>query len=607
MRIKQLLLISFLVFCSIGAFAQRGQDLQLADQYAADGEYEKAAELYRQIYDRTPNDYVYNAYLKCLLDMKNPEQAEKMVRKQIKKNPNEAAFLVDLGFVYASQGLMEKATEQYDKAVKSTGREQQELMRTAGRFIYFREVDRAIEVYKKGKENFRGSNSFAFELAELYAAKRDFSSMINEYFVALEESASYLTMIENNLQLRLNNDTDNKGYELLRQALLRKIQKGSDRGVFTELFLWYYIQQKDFENAFIQAKSLDMRNREDGNRIMDLADLALSNEQYNAAVLCAQYIIGKGDQHPYYMAARMKLLDAMNLKITRGVGFSMADILALEADYQKTLAELGRSYNTMPLYLGLAHLQAFYLGKAEQAQALLEEAVQIPGVKPSSMAECKLELADILLFRNDIWEATLLYSQVDKAFKEDPLGQEAKFRNARLSFYNGEFEWALAQLDVLKSATSQLIANDAIALSLIITDNTAFDTTTDALMLYAHADLLSYQNKDSSALVLLDSIQKTFPGHPLDDDALYKKYVIYKKQGKVDLCASTLQKVLIDYATGVLADDALYHLALLQETALNDPSKAMELYQKLLTNYPASSFVVDARRRYRALRGDQLN
>ena len=409
------------------------------------------------------------------------------------------------------------------------------------------------------------------------------------------------------MQLRLSNDADNNTYDLLRQALLRKIQKGSDRGVFTELFLWYYIQLKDFDNAFTQAKSLDMRYREDGGRIMDLADLAMANEQYNAAVQCCQYLISKGDRHPFYMSARMKLLDAMKRKITTGIGYTTSDLLSLESDYRKTLDELGRSYNTMPLYLGLAHLQAFYLGKPDQAQSLLEEAVKIPGVKPSSMAECKLELADILLFRNDIWEATLLYSQVEKAFKEDPLGQEAKFRNARLSFYNGEFEWALAQLDVLKSATSQLISNDAIALGLIITDNTAFDTTTDALMLYARADLLAYQNKDSSALILLDSILKAFPGHPMDDDAIYKQYTIFKKQGKLQQCAAALQKLLIDYPTGVLADDAMYHLALLQENAFNDPAKAMDLYQKLLTNYPSSSFVVDARRRFRALRGDQLN
>lgn len=604
---NRLLLFFVFMLLTIGTFAQIGQDLQLADQYAADGEFEKAAELYKEIYEHSPNDYVYNAYLKCLIDMKSGEQAEKLVRKQIKRNPEDASFLVDLGFVYASQGQAQKATEQFDKALKNTGREQQELVRTAGRFIYFRDIDRAIEVYKKGKEKFRGGSSFAFELAELYAAKRDYAGMIGEYFEALEENADYLTTVENNLQLRLTNDADNNTYDLLRQALLRRIQKGADRGVFTELFLWYYIQLKDFENAFVQAKSLDMRNREDGGRILELADLAMSNEQYNAAVQCCQYLVGKGDRHPYYMSARMKLLDAMKRKITTGIGYTAADLLSLESDYQKTLDELGRSYNTMPLYLGLAHLQAFYLGKPDQAQTLLEEAVKIPGVKPSSMAECKLELADILLFRNDIWEATLLYSQVEKAFKEDPLGQEAKFRNARLSFYNGEFEWALAQLDVLKSATSQLISNDAIALGLIITDNTAFDTTTDALMLYARAELLAYQNKDSSALLLLDSLLKVFPGHPMDDDAIYKQYIIYKKQGKLQQCVAALQKLLIDYPTGVLADDAMYHLALLQENALNDPAKAMELYQKILTNYPSSSFVVDARRRFRALRGDQLN
>jgi len=45
-------------------------------------------------------------------------------------------------------------------------------------------------------------------------------------------------------------------------------------------------------------------------------------------------------------------------------------------------------------------------------------------------------------------------------------------------------------------------------------------------------------------------------------------------------------------------------LARLNENQLNDQDKAMELYQRLLIDYPASLFAVESRKRFRILRGD---
>jgi TolA-binding protein len=56
-----------------------------------------------------------------------------------------------------------------------------------------------------------------------------------------------------------------------------------------------------------------------------------------------------------------------------------------------------------------------------------------------------------------------------------------------------------------------------------------------------------------------------------------------------------------------LGDDALFSLASLEESYLKDNEKAKQHYQELLTKYPGSLYTVEARKRFRKLRGDNLN
>jgi len=282
-------------------------------------------------------------------------------------------------------------------------------------------------------------------------------------------------------------------------------------------------------------------------------------------------------------------------------------LLKLEKDYKATLAELGRSARTASLVRGLSHLYAFYLDQPDSAINDLEDAILFPGISKTSKAECKLELGDVYLFTGNVWDSDLLYKQIDKDFKNDPLGQEAKYRAARLDYFRGDFLWAQAQLDVLKTATSQLIANDALSLSLLISDNIGLDSTTDALMLFSRADLLAYRNKTDDALLTLDTLLKDYPDHSLVDDAWFKQAQIMDMRRNWTSVDSLYAKIVTYDSTSVLADDALFRRAELYENKLNNKQKAMELYENLLTKYPGSLFAVEARKRYRTLRGDTFN
>lgn len=603
--IKNIIFFLF-IFISTNISAQSPQDRQLADQFLNNAEYEKAAQLYDKLMDRDPFG-TYPQYLRCLLALKDYETAEKLVKKIIKKQPDNPSYLVDLGFIYSSKGDPDKSKQQYEKAIKSIKPDQGQITSLANAFLMRQELDYALQVYLEGKKLLRGNYSFYFETAEIYYQKGDFSKMADEYLNSVAENPMLQQNVLNILQARVGYDPDNSRTDFLRTALLRRIQKNPDQTEFSEMLIWLFIQQKDFESAFIQAKALDKREKEDSGRVFNIGTMAVSNLNYDAALKCFQFIIDKGFNNVNYVAARMEFLNTLNKKVTESNIYANADLLKLEKDYKSTLAELGKTARTASLVRGLAHLRAFYLDQSDSAIADLEDAIVFPGISKTTQAECKLELGDIYLFTGNVWDSDLLFKQVEKDFKNDPLAQEAKFRGARLDYFRGDFQWAQAQLDVLKSATSQLIANDALALSLLISDNMGLDSTTDALLLYSHADLLAYRNKTNEALLTLDTLLKNFPGHSLVDDAWYKQAQIMDMRRNWHAEDSLYEKIISYDSTSVIADDALFHRAELHENKLNDKPKAMELYEDLLVKYPGSLFVVEARKRYRSLRGDTVN
>lgn len=586
--------------------AQTNTDLQLAQQFYDNKEFDKALDYYEKLYNKVSSEEFYTPYLNCLLELKEFKTAEKVIKKQIKRNPERPDLFIDLGTVYERAEDSGKAKNTWELAIKSIKHDDQVFI-VAKAFIAIKQYDYAILTYLRGRKMSENDYPFSFELADVYAIKGDKMAMINEYLDVLESQDSYIQSVQNALQTSFGNEADSKQNELLKGELLKRIAKNPDKTILSELLIWMQIQQKDFEGAFIQAKALDKRKKEDGNRIMNLAKLCTQNESYDVAVKAYQYVISKGPDNFFYANARMELLDVSYQKIVLKGNYNLIDLTELEKNYQITITELGKSANTAPLLKKLAHLQAFYLNKPADAITLLEEAISLPQLALPIQAECKLELADILLMTGDIWEASLRYSQVEKSFKYDAIGQEAKFRNARISYYTGDFMWAQAQLDVLKGATAKLIANDAMDLSLLISDALAIDTNVAPLMIFSRADLLAFQNKDEQAKITLDSINTLYPNHALADDILYRKAQIELKHARYTEAAAYYDTIVKNYGDDILGDDALFKLAGLNENQFKNLDKAKELYQQLLIKYPGSLYVVEARKRFRKLRGDSFN
>ena len=605
---KLLFLILFALMVGISSTTHaQSSDEQIAFEYFQNHDYDKAVVLYEKLYNKNPQQSIYTYYLYCLTELRDFNTAEKIIKKEIKRNPDSPFYVVDLGYLYKQQNQADKAKLQYEKAIKSLSPNQGVISTTANAFHQKRELDFALETYLQGKKLMKGQYAFHFELAEIYFQKQEFQKMLDEYFDAVGESEVYRSNVQNLLQNKLaSGDDSGERKNMVKNSLLRRIQKDADKVVFIELLTWYFIQQKDFDGALTQAKALDKRFNEEGGRIMQIGDLSASNMDYDVAIKAYQYVIQKGPSSNQYVFARGNLLNTLSTKITKNNNYTSKDLSDLEKDYFTAVNELGKTIQTAPLIKGLAHFEAFYLNKADSAENLLTELITMQGISGQFKGECKLELGDILLFKGDIWESTLLYSQVDLDFKQGPLGQEAKFRNAKWYYYKGEFAYAQSMLDILKAATSDLISNDALDLSLLISDNLE-DSINDPLSLYSQADLLLYQNKIDEAWTTMDTLVKRFPSSTLIPNVSFQKAKILKRRNKYSEAIEYLQSIVDKFSYGILADDALFDMAGIYENQTKDSKKAMELYQQLIVKFPASLYTTEARKRFRNLRGDILN
>jgi tetratricopeptide (TPR) repeat protein len=592
------LLIIFFMFSAAGQ-----QKYRLAIEYYNSGEYEKAAQIYESLYKESPNNKSYfNWYIQCLIDLKEYENAGRITQAELKKNPNDVSLYVTYGNLLERQGFIDKANAEYRKAINNLNPDPTNITNLANNFTNLAKYDLAIETFLKGEKLSNVENLYVYNLADLYRRQGDVKNMIKYYLITVEKEPSSAN-IQTSFQRFLSEDD----YPELQKQLYQKIQEKTDIPHYGELLQWTFTQKKEYDKALRQAKALDRQFEENGNRVFNLADVAYKDKDYNTAIDAYQYIVNNhGRNTSFYLDSKRGLLNSKKAKVTENFNYSKEDLLVLKMEYVSFLNELGRNTQTAPLMQEFADFEALYVNELDTAIMILEELRNFGGLPPDAIAKAKLSLGDYYLMNGDRWEASLLFSQVDKDFKEGQIGEYARERNARLSYYAGDFEWSQEQFKILKGATSKLISNDAIDMSVFILDNLGMDTTEVTLQMFAQAELLTFQNKYIEAIQKLDSIKILFPEHSLDDDVLYTKAQIYKKQRRTAEMIEMYQTIIEKFPEEIRADNAIFELAELYETKLNEPEKAKVLYEKLFVDYSSSTFAVEARKRFRILRGDEL-
>jgi len=636
-KFKNLIFNTILLFgCVQTSFAQETQEILIANEYLLKGEKSKALAAYQQLSGNPQNSSaIHLNYLNLLIEMAKYKQAEDYVEKLIRKN-DQINYRLDLGIVYLRAGELPKADKYLKTIIKANTQDPYRAKMISDYLAGKNLIDYSLYALEQTRLASNNSHLFTLEMANLFRMQGRRDEMVNEYLDYVTQTPANAEYIKNLMQLLL---TKPEELESLERLLTSRIQKSRESEIYSDLLIWVNLQQKNFYGAFVQARAYDKRFHKEQSKTLEIAQIALNNKDYTNADRSFTFVTKEFANTPNYLPAQLGLIKTHEAKVKRSFPVNRDSVRYLIGQFDQFRKRYPDHPTSYEAKLSEALLHAYYLNEMDSAVTNINELIASSKTPPQLRNLAKMELGDIYLLKEEPWEATLLYSQVEKSQRETLLGYEAKLRNAKLSYYKGDFRLAQEHLDILKQATTREIANDAMDLSMKIKENTIADTIGLSLKQFAHIEFLIQQSQlekamkqisyfqegkvlikqaeafrygiiDANTLVETDGeyIWVTLPpsmiNKPIRDDLYWLQANLKMKQGKFGEAIIMLEKILTEFPEDILADDAYYLKADIYETQLKDKEKAMEFYREFLNKFPGSVYAAEARKRFRNLRGD---
>ena len=600
---------SFCLLLSIQfCLAQNQAQIQLANEYLSKGDKKKAVDIFRELSRDDVNiPFIHNNYMDVMLDLGAYDDAQIYLKKISKKEPANIQYKLDLGIVYVRAGDLGKGDKHFKELI-AENKGNIQITKMMADYLTSRSLNEyAVQTLLESRKDLRNPYMFCLELAMLYRIQGQREKMVQEYLNYVTTNSGNVQYVKNVMQALL---TKPEELESLEKILYDRIQKEPDVEVYSDLLIWVTMQRKNFYASFIQARAYDKRYKKEGEKCMEVARVSLDNNDYATAAKVYRYVVREYVGSPNYLLARLGLIHTREARLRNTFPVHPDSVKTLISDYKKFINQYPENNNALTALRSEALLFANYLDEKDSAILILNKLVANPRTSVYLRSKAKLDLGDIYLTRGESWESTLLYSQVEKTQKESPIGYEAKLKNAKLSYYNGDFRLAQEHLDILKEATTREIANDAMDLSIRIKENIAFDSVGLALKEYASIELLLYQNKIDEALEKIIMLKEgkidsiTFSNQTILDDVYWLEANIRLKRSEFLEAIDLLQKVIDQFGEDILVDDAYFLQGEIYERYLKNNEKAMEIYREFLNKYPGSVYAAEARKRFRLLRGD---
>ena len=587
-----------LILCLFISSILYAQNATLAKDYFQKGEYEKALVEYKKLYAQSSSNITYiNQIISTHQQLEQYDEAERFLL-ELMERVKYPAFIVELGYNYQLKNDTQKANENYQKAIAFIDKKASHVFGIARSFQNHSLLNEAVISYEKAAA-LNPDFNFNVQLAQIYGEQGNIEKMFNSYLNFAESNPVVVRDIKRAINDFINEHDENENNVLFRKLLLKKMQQEPNI-LWNELLSWLFIQQKDFKKAFTQEKAIYKRQPESLSKIEEIGLMAASENENEIARTIFSYVIETAQDTETKLDAYQKIIQ-IDLKES-----SKSNYGAIKNKYLELLESFGNQSETLELQISYAHFLAFYLNETEAATQFLENSLKLP-LAAIEKAQVKLELGDILVLQEKFNRALIYYTQIQRNLKNSTISQEARFKVAKASYYKGDFKWAESQLKILKASTSQLIANDALDLKLLISDNKYEDSLQTALKRYAKSDLLAFQNRNDEAIGLLDKILDEHKTEPIIPQALFKQAELFELNGSLEKAKVNYDLIIKNYRDGILIDDALFRLAKIYEKELNGSEKAKVLYEQIIFNHADSIYFVESRKRFRALRGDAIN
>ncbi len=567
----------------------------MAESYFREGAYEKASQLFETLEKNNPfNTRYLKRLITCYQETNNYNRAAEHLQKKLLDNPSQQYLRIEIGYNFERQKKSILAKKEYDSAIEAIDLNPS-LGGIMGRMFQQNNLlNYAIAAYSKAMKLNKNS-SYEFQIAQIYGEKGEFEKMFEFYIALIDKNESYLNGVQRYVGKYISNDALNNNNIAFKKALLKK-SISNPKNVWNELLSWLFTKQKEYKKALIQEKALFNRDPNYIETMFRLGKIAFENNNTKTAKECFEFILEKTNFIEEQLTAELFLLKIMTKNAEK----------EYSSFFEKVLQKYGVNRNTLEIQLEFANYLTFKKNNPVEAIKVLEKAITLSSSKFKT-AEIKLKLGEVLVFTGRFNKALLYFSQVQTQLKNHPLAQEARFKVAQTSYFKGDFKWAKSQLKILKGSTTQLIANDAVDLFLIISDNEPKDSIPSGLIDFAKADLLAYQNKNIEAISTYNKILEKYQGQTIEDEAMFNQASIYLKEKQYNKAIGNLLKIISINVDGILVDDSYYLLAEIYKNNIKDYQKASEYYQKIIFDKPSSIYLVNARKKYRELRGDVIN
>ena len=592
----------FFLLCKGWVYAQSETDIQLAQHYFLNNEFSKAQVYYEKLYNSDPSKVFFNRYLDCFVNLKDTKGAEKLFKKHLSLHPDDVFLALQFYFFYTSNGETEKAKKIKQDLQKKKFYDSKVFEDFIAQLIKKKEFEwakQSIEAMQKTIQNY----PFELLLGELYKAQGDLAQALNQWLKGLAKFPNFKEKVQQDIGASFDFTEESEDLALIQQSFVLASQEDPENPVYTEMLIWFFLQNRNFDAAYQQVVSYEKRFFGDGYYLLEFGKTCLENDDFHLASSAFKQVIEEG--YNRLKEAERWLLKTYFLQITKARKFTPKEMEEVIQAYEKVLDMTPNVNLRSDMLLEFTEILGFYAGKASQAIALLEKQFESAGLTDINKAKAKMKLADLYVLVGRIWDASIYYMQLDEAFKFEAIGNEAKFKNARVFYFDAEFDYAQAQLDVLKQATSKLISNDAMQLSLMLLENYGLDSNYEAMSAYAKCDLLITQHKFAEAFVGLDSILLSFPEVELSDEIFFLKGKAYESQGDWPMAITMYGELVSKDANSILADDALYRMGSIAQEQLKKSEEAQTHFMALIDKYPASIFLEEASQAIRKLRGDK--
>ena len=582
----------------LSGFTLFAQSEQLARNFFDQGEYEKALKIYEKLYSENPsNPVIFKGLVSSHQQLEEFKEAEELLVLRMNSSANNPAILIELGHNFELQNKEDRARQFYDEALQVLEARPNYGYSIARGFENYNLLDYAAKAYERAMA-MSADHNYNLQLARIYGEQGKIEQMFSNYLDLIENDMKFYGLANREFNNYITEDPEAEANIIFRKILLKRLQEDPQL-LYNKMLSWLFVQQKQYDKAFAQERAVYKRGLSDLKGILNLAILAKDAKAYEEAEEIIAYAIEESPSPNFKLQARHFLL---NLKLETA---KKEDFEGLEQEFQTLLAEYGTNSESLELQIDYANFIAFRMEKRDEAIELLKKNSE-SSLSNFEKAQVKMAMADILVMQEKFNEALIYYSQIQQLVKNDAMAQDARFKVAKTSYYKGDFDWAKTQLDILKKSTSQLIANDAMELSLLISDNSLEDSTQTALRKYAKADLLAFQKKTPQAISVLDSILINHKGEKIEDEALLSQAKLYEKEEDFGKAEKNYLQIIDVYGDDILADNAHYLLAELYANKLGDLDRAKELYEQIIFNFADSIYFVEARKKYRMLRGDTL-